>query len=192
MTYKQNNGRVEQRNQATFIGPFKIPTLVFHPTRQADIANNSYNNDTKWCRAIVDWEIGYTMEGRWQDGTSNQLLFGEKHIPAQALRPVESQHTKWNGGYQAITDGNGAANTTRLVSGEARLFARSTKDPNTTLNPLIEPQNVEGYETLGSSHPMVINALLGDGTVRAISKSTQPLLVWRMTNVSDGNTVVLP
>jgi hypothetical protein len=72
------------------------------------------------------------------------------------------------------------------------MFAQSPADPNTAQNTNVEPQTREGRETIGSSHPSVVNFLLGDGSVRGISKSTQPRLIWLMTNADNNETVSLP
>jgi len=180
------------RHRDIFVGPFRIPSITFHPTRQAEIASGTQpNHPDAWCLALMDWQMNDTM-GRWMDGTSNQLLFAEKHIPAHALRPARGEHTRWNGGYQNTYEGNRAHNIARIVSDDASMFARSPTDPNTATHTNVQPQDREGRETLGSSHPGVVNFLLGDASVRGISKTTDPMLVWRLTNVADGTAVSLP
>ena len=173
------------RNMGTYIGPFVIPTITFAPgvSGQPDYGEG-------WNQRVADWEYSANIS-RWADGTSNQFLFAEKHIPAHALSPSTDQQTKWNGGFQTTYDANWAHNATRIVSGDADMFARSPQDPNTA-GADWEPQRREGRETLGSSHPGTVNFLIGDGSVRGVSKTTQPLLVWQLTNVRDGTPVSLP
>jgi prepilin-type N-terminal cleavage/methylation domain-containing protein len=181
-----------RRHMNTFVGPFRLPSIAFHPTLQARIANGEQPEfSDAWNQGLIGWELNDTL-GRWQDGTSNQLLFAEKHIPAHALRPTRSEHTKWNGGFQLTHEGNNAHNIARVVSGDASMFARAPNDPNTAQPTTVQPQEREGRETIGSSHPGVVNFLLGDASVRGISKTTDPLLIWRLTHVSDGVPVSLP
>jgi len=179
----------DQRHRDLFVGPFRVPSVTFAPGSPRDGAQPEAGD--AWNQAIVDWQINDTM-GRWRDGTSNQFLFAEKHIPTWALRPISGYGARWNGGYQlTFTDGL-AYNIARPVSSDARLFARSPTDPNTQTRNRDPHGAQEGREMLGSSHPNVVNFLLGDGSVRAVSKTTQPFLIWQLTHVSDGVSVSLP
>jgi hypothetical protein len=172
------------------MSPFRVPSLTHHPQNTAN--NGLPDTNDNWCQNIVDWTYQDTI-GRWNPrGTSNQLIFAEKHIPAHAIRPTRDQHTKWNGGYQCVYNGNLASNIARITSADPNMFAQSPADPNTAQNTNVEPQSREGRETLGSSHPAVVNFLLGDGSVRGISKSTQPRLIWLLTNVDAVESVSLP
>ena len=179
------------RHMGNYVGPFRIPTISFHQDRANDVRNgNQPEYNDSWCQAITHWELSDSL-ARWSDGTTNQLLFAEKHIPAQALSPSSDAHTSWNGGYQLTYEGNYASNATRVVSGDANMFARSPADTNTS-NAGSQPQDREGRETIGSSHAGTVNILVGDASVRGMSKSTEPLLVWRLTHVFDGISVSLP
>jgi len=51
--------------------------------------------------------------------------------------------------------------------------------------------NPDSY-SFGSAHPGVCNFLIGDGAVRTLSAATAPLLVCRLIDVDDGNSVALP
>ena len=186
-----------ERNINTFVGPFKLPNLEFIPNRRSLMTSGSSPTPQfEWVTGIQNWTYNDKI-GRWRDGTSNQLLFGEKHIPTQAASPSENRHGSWNGGYQVTigdshgdTDsGNFAHNVARLVTDHANLFARSPSVANTTD---VEPQTVLGQFTLGSSHPGVVNFLIGDASVRSIPKTTPAMVIWQLTNVADGETVALP
>ena len=45
---------------------------------------------------------------------------------------------------------------------------------------------------LGSAHSGVLNALVGDGSVRGIPKTVEPYLLWQLTYVNDAAAVTLP
>jgi len=44
----------------------------------------------------------------------------------------------------------------------------------------------------GSSHAGTLNFALGDGSVTSVSVTTPPQLIYRLSDVSDGNPVSLP
>ena len=167
-----------------FHSPFRVPNLVFLP---------GYNGgDRSHWESITDWTYNMTFAS-WQDGTSNQLCFSEKHIPSWAIG-VNTTNTAgdWNGGYQLTHAASYASNIGRVVSTYADMIARSPQDPGTADESTDPHDDVEGRFSLGSSHSGVINALVGDGSVRAISKTTSPEIMWRLTNTGDNVTVSLP
>jgi hypothetical protein len=195
-----------QANMRTFVGPLRLPNITSISTAAmiSDKANpgQNYNdaNRTLWARSISDWTYNDTF-AYWQRGTSNQLVFGEKHIPEHALRPRQSEQARWNGGYQFIWEGAKVCNVARCVSDHADLFAKSPQQPETARRSNIDPQwggdtttngGLEGRFTLGSSHPGMVNFLIGDGSVRGIPKTTNPRLVWDLTNAVDSATASLP
>ena len=149
--------------------------------------------------------MAYTWRGRdtmawWSDGTSNQLLMAEKHIPAAALNVCEGRqssstlsaiHPDWRYNWDC---GIGFA----AASG-ARQNDNHVARPAVTLNHTIlarSPSDGDrlGSETIsfGSWHPGICNFLLGDGAVRAVNVSVRPALIAQLTDVSDGNSVALP
>ena len=83
----------------------------------------------------------------------------------------------------------------RLVFTDPNLIARSPMEPATSASTALPngpaPLNTGIYH-LGSSHTGVINTLLGDGSVRGIAKTTDPLLMWQLTHVSDGSATSVP
>ena len=182
-TYRESN---DQRHRSTHIGPFKLPELTFFG--RPNLAGADYGDE--WCRSITDWRYTDTMS-RWSDGTTNQLLFSEKHIPTWALTSTSNEGMAWNGGYQLPYNGDYAHNIARHVWESGNVFARSPADTNTSTNNL-NPQDREGQYTLGSSHPGIVTALVGDGSVRSVSKTTQPALMWNLTYVNSGQSVTLP
>ena len=177
------------QNEGAYFSPFRVPHIVW--TRARVTANPGLNAGPGWRLSIADWTYNRDF-GYWQDGTSNQFIFMEKHIPQWATRGTSDHAGRWNGGWTHTEDGNRGFNIARPVSNRANMIARSPADPGTLradLNPGGAP---EGDFTIGSSHPSVINTLLGDGSVRGVSKTTDPMMIWRLSHVSDGVSVSLP
>jgi prepilin-type N-terminal cleavage/methylation domain-containing protein len=176
-----------QQTQVSFVGPFKLPELQFY---------TGYNGAAGHDLYITGVTYNRLMERAWKDGTSNQLLFAEKHIPEWANEADDIDATRWDGGYHRCAgDVNAGAIMARIVSVEPELIARSPQDSlrhpksTTSMRPIAHRA---GREMLGSSHAGVLNGLLGDGTVHSISKDTLPTVLWYLTNTSDGNPVTLP
>ena len=167
-----------------FIGPFRVASLNMVPGEPS----GDYGNK----RDIISWEPRDTMAA-WSDGTSNQLLFGEKHIPAWALMDEEADAQSWHGSYLKVSEKR-TANLGRFVSNNAALFARSPNDPITNdVRSNVDNQTAGGHVrtsrcALGSSHPGIVNFLVGDGSVRAMGITTEPSLVRYLTQTNDGHT----
>jgi len=145
----------------------------------------------------------------WSDGTSNQLVIGEKHVPSSRLEKCDSpvanaadigdcSYAKW-GEY-------GAASS-------ARSFVSNTVDDPAQMTPM-DPRNIpwgalplakgpKDYSRdtdtplwqygFGSYHPGTCNFLVGDGAVRGISVTTpvSPILAG-LAMVNDGNAISIP
>ena len=146
--------------------------------------------------ATDDWTCRDTMSW-WQDGTSNQFLTGEKHIPKNRLGQCSHADT---GGACA-----NAADCSYLVGGsgwDAGGMGRSFYggDPGTKLP--IASQGDKIYELdnrgplwhygFGSSHPGVCQFTIGDGAVRGVSVTTSIDILISLATVNDGNSVSLP
>ena len=196
--HRYNAWRDDRNNaqaQELFFGPFKLPVVVWHSARNP-VANNP---DHEWDQSIVDWIYDKDMSW-WQDGTSNQLCFLEKHVPAWALHKFSDRANDWHGNYMMTSDGHAAFNVARIVSpGRSDLVARDPNDPgtpetgwNNNANQERGPNDGEGVFNFGSSHPGILSALIGDGSVRAISKTVDPVLLMWLTWVDDGRAVMLP
>ena len=118
---------------------------------------------------------------RLQDGTSNQILIGEKY-----MRPQDH--------YTSKLDPTWLFAHSRTFAGTARGFhqnwfplARSGADETT----FGQCNNIQ--KRFGGTHPGICQFLLGDGAVRAVSTNTRTDTILRpLSHVSDGNTVTLP
>jgi len=144
----------------------------------------------------------------WSDGTSNQFVVGEKHIPSSLLGKCGAGASSSDGDcsylcteqYGAVTayrqffigwvnppDGTGRFVVGGQVgSGELPLLKGDER---------AEPANQGSIYNhgFGSSHPGVCNFLFGDGAVRSIAVTTpvNPVLL-SLGFVDDGLSVALP
>jgi hypothetical protein len=170
-----------------FVGPLRIPNLVFaNGVNGTDAERNAYDD-------IISWTLRDTF-GWWSDGTSNQLVFGEKHIPAQALSGTLNSDMSWNAGFLATWKGIDNCNIARFVySGTAALPSSTliAKSPNETATQGDVYAHAGTYQ-LGSSHAGVLNFLIGSGSVHTIPKSVSSEVIFRLSYVNDGNVVSLP
>jgi hypothetical protein len=183
-------------------GPFRLPSLTFLA---------GYGNQWQHHDRIMSWNVSDTM-ARWQDGTSNQLIFGEKHIPTWALGLQQANggliqgnsRYSWDITYiNALVDGMHNTGFARAIidvghgGGRSQPIARSPREPG----PMITEQHGEGINVahgwgidfgFGSSHPGTLNFALGDGAVRGVSVTTHPRILADLAIVNDGNAVSLP
>jgi prepilin-type N-terminal cleavage/methylation domain-containing protein len=149
------------------IGPFRVSYY------------NGGNVDTNTPRDSISY---------WDDGTSNQLLFGEAHIPVNRMG-VCKQANHWEQvDCSALTSHHGSRGYVRVVHPAFRL-ARGPND-YTGANNANGP--ITGYG-FGSNHTGICNFLIGDGSVRAFNISTpMSTIIVPLTNINDGTVVTLP
>jgi prepilin-type N-terminal cleavage/methylation domain-containing protein len=195
-------------NPTTWAGPFRLPHLEFDAKTVADNsgwadgdAYSQLGRQPTWGDFITHWAWRDTIEW-WADGTSNQLCFGEKHIPSWTHSSTSNLSSYWDGAWYFTYGPTDAEmswsnitcwNPARPVWNTPYLLARSPKEPRTEL--VSNQPNFSNYMSgcmFGSSHPGVVNFLVGDGTVHSISVDTLPALVIHLTVVNDGNVVTLP
>jgi prepilin-type N-terminal cleavage/methylation domain-containing protein len=155
----------------------------------------------------------------WSDGTSNQLVVGEKFIPAAAEinwsegAPGENAPNKgnedndtylknvscWNQNYMYIaTSGNPSkySGPARLI-GPNTILAKGANDPNVllangSLNHIQSLSNPAYGWHFGSRHVAVVNFLVGDGSVHGFSCETPGRILWYLSQTNDGNVTSLP
>jgi prepilin-type N-terminal cleavage/methylation domain-containing protein len=111
-----------------------------------------------------------------QDGLSNTLFVGEKIINPGKTCCVDNE--SWAG---PGIDGD-------ILRG-ARANGSSWWTPTRDFNDPTVP-NDENYR-FGSAHPSGMNAMLGDGSVRFIAYSVNPVMFMRLCNRQDGGVVTL-
>jgi hypothetical protein len=141
----------------------------------------------------------------WQDGTSNQFIVGEKHIPYNKFEKCNNTVVGLAASYSDDCSFLAAHDTGwRTVSMGRTVvhnFNSSTPLPAQSGTPLplsnttFEAENRGALRDygFGSYHPGISHFLLGDGSVKPISVTTPvfPRLAC-FSHVNDGNTVTLP
>jgi prepilin-type processing-associated H-X9-DG protein len=133
---------------------------------------------------IRTWKPREKMMAVWQDGTSNQIIFAEKHIPQWARKTASNQAFSWNGSYLMCWTDYRAGGFARLVTNQSDLIAPSLE--KIALNTQL-PVNTSAQYFYGSSHGGTLNVLLGDGSVRGVSKTIDPQIFYNNCHTSDGN-----
>ena len=161
----------------------------FGPFRQANLTVQS-NGDTNG----NTWEPQDDF-ARMADGTSNQIVFGEKHIPLGMVGQCRNDA-------DGSTNVNGWGDCSYLTIGERRCAgsARLVRHRfaltgwNVNVRPGIVPASAP-YNThyqnaaFGSYHTGVCNFLVGDGSVQALSVTMLPDMLAALGTVNDGVSV---
>ena len=118
---------------------------------------------------------------RLSDGTSNTIIFGEKHIHAENIGKWTSDATTWteadNGYYQdAPIHSFTGMNWGDSWCGRSFSFSNSASMANNDTYGIRRPDDVPTTPIhsagFGSWHPGICNFVLGDGAVRSISSAT--------------------
>ncbi|MDR1269375.1 MAG: DUF1559 domain-containing protein [Planctomycetaceae bacterium] len=157
------------------VGPFRLPNYA---------TQNNY----------ASWQLRDTMAW-WTDGTSNQLIVGEKHIPlggvaiANPQRSGDCSFLSFSGGWPAM----GAVrplvfyrdSTTQLY------WAARLRTPNEFQNPTSDIIFLDSEKALnfGSWHAGICNFLIGDGSVRSLAVTMATQTLANLAVVNDGNSV---
>ncbi len=165
-------------------GPFRVAmTLDASPGSGATTVYKRYQVRDTFARMV--------------DGTSNQLVIGEKQVHTQRLGVCDNVGSGF--GY------NVAGDCTYLTTGEHRTAASrvmTRNDGGTTIKNFILRAKDErpatdnssfGDNQFGSWHPGVCNFVLGDGAVKSFANTAHPdKTLAPLAMVDDGATVVMP
>jgi hypothetical protein len=177
----------------------------FRPAQLQAISGASWAHTSgySWSAAadkkyITHWSPREDMAW-WQDGTSNQLIVGEKFIPFECLG-VDPQ---WDGGYINSNQNHQNGNVGRGILDTVQSIKRSDKD-YAGAGEITPTSNIELFGqgagqnanlqnfVFGGIHPGVCNFLVGDGSVHPIPPTTNSAVVWGLAAVNDGEAVSLP
>jgi hypothetical protein len=180
MTYMQefgNNGASYPEWVSAEYGPFRVASI------ERKISPTPF---TVSRFAVASWSPRDTF-ARLNDGTSNQILVGEKHIPLSMVGNCVPNATvsglqqgAWDCGFLGVHYVRGH-NFGRKFE-ETAGIQRDLKTTSYAITPI----------SFGSYHPSVCNFVLGDGSVRGASVTTAQSVLQALGHVSDGVSVSLP
>ena len=126
------------------------------------------------------------------DGTSNQFLVGEKHIPAGNVGICDGSGPSWDCPYNYVS---GDENSARTFSNGRPIFPASvagspepiTRSPSAFAG--VEFPRRDNLYSFGSAHASVCNFLLGDGSVTGVSATTSRDIMVAMSDCNDGSSL---
>jgi len=158
-------------------GPFRVAAYAITPTANSSADYNS-------------WEPRDSMAW-WSDGTSNQFLVGEKHLPPGVF---ENCSTPDEGKiYDDCSYMVGGASFAASMGRYARSNSTvGSTDMGSGAVALGRPLDARADTKFGSAHPDAVNFLVGDGAVRSIPLTTPAVILAYLGTVDDGNTVRIP
>jgi hypothetical protein len=143
----------------------------------------------------VDAVVPRDNIGYWADGTSNQIVIGEKHIPNGTMNLCKGYWYQ-QGECSALTMNSRAiAGASRRVHPLLRLATGPNDYVPPDMNAASDQQDQSPYigYGFGSYHPGVCQFLIGDGAVKSFSTSTSmPNVLVPLANVADGVSVAMP
>jgi len=167
--------------------PFKTALVTV-----SDPAADGGNPSPADCKG---WKVPNSMTN-WTDGVSNQLIFGEKYIhPALVGVCLGDASSLGYGRYVASSDCSG------FYTGWYNYYATALPLTNYSYGVLVKsPMNldlttdIEGGNNwgFGSNHTGISNFAIGDGSVHAVSVTTEDIILLMLADTSDGGTVSLP
>ncbi|MDR1925998.1 MAG: DUF1559 domain-containing protein [Planctomycetaceae bacterium] len=180
---RTNGDGISSARVIDFKGALRVSSCTFSGT-----INGSGNLDFQ---SMLSWEPRDNMS--WlSDGASNQLVVGEKHIPAWALNSNKNAHKHWDGGYFGAYPTSYHQNAGRLVSADKIAFARGPNDSRIPVDTTPDAAGITGNYGFGSSHNGIVNFLIGDASVHAITITTSQTIMHNLSRVNDGNPVSFP
>jgi prepilin-type N-terminal cleavage/methylation domain-containing protein len=137
----------------------------------------------------------------WIDGTSNQLIVGEKYIPpdylskcvenavTSGLVPSSGYATKavradCSGFYQGSENFSAMSSLMHNYGNPVGVLVKRAED-------VITRESMGGY-SFGSYHPGICNFLKGDGSVIPVQNNTANIILLMLADISDGGIPELP
>jgi hypothetical protein len=159
----------------------------------------------QWMSGNYSWELTATMS-RWEDGSSNQFLVGEKNIPFEHLNACEATSTdnskSLDCSYLTASDATQAYGNIRPIivhQDDVANAANSGAGVWGVWRPIDEIPSGDtiwgSYRnrvSFGSFHPGICSFLLGDGAVVPVAVTTATPILYKFSHINDGNPVTLP
>ncbi len=168
-------------------GPFR-PAILNEPGIYTGI-NADSTTEGNGARYSA-WKVRDTM-ARWADGTSNQIIIGEKHIAQANLGVCEansSARQRYSDCSIFVTgDWNSTASGRNFRTNNSNVIANDVD-----FRPSENALNSTSIIGFGSYHPGVCQFLFGDGTVDMLSCSLNPTILECLGWVDDGKVIELP
>jgi len=204
---------VHNRNPEDHATQWKLWTEFSNPDSSSSSDGSNYNVDRQFgpFRAAMrtgssptatsggrhtSWSPRDDMS-RMKDGTTNQFLFGEKHIPNANIGVCDSAAKSWdcpisNSEGEAASSAFRGWNVARAIFPDMNPGSPEpiTRSPNEFAN--LENPKTNEYYAFGSAHPGICMFLMGDGAVRSVGSSTARSILVNLAHVSSGQTVSLP
>jgi hypothetical protein len=171
---------------------------------QSDSSNEYSQHTSLYCGPLRPglvngsaWEVRETF-AYWADGTSNQFVLGEKHIPSNRLgfygnnRPYAGDN-QWiivNGNGSKVSQARGATTSYSFkpIARYSEEYSEDNYGPG--LGDAWTNRNL-CYQ-FGSYHTKICHFLLGDGSVRAVPVTCPTGTIDALVRVNDGKMVTLP
>jgi prepilin-type N-terminal cleavage/methylation domain-containing protein len=159
----------------------------------------------QWVSGNYNWELTATMS-RWEDGSSNQFLVGEKNIPFDQLNACEATSTdnskSLDCSYLTASDAVNTYGNVRPMVVHQDDVANAANSGAGVWGVWCPIDEIPSGDTIwgsyknrvsfGSYHPGVCNFVLGDGAVVAIAVTTPNHILYKLSHINDGNTVTIP
>ncbi len=127
---------------------------------------------------LAKWKAQVKIGGL-TDGTSNTAIFGEKHIRPNSLRGKNEDRSAFSG----------VRNTHRRMMGTGTTNAGALQDR--PLYPANAQSPALANSSFGSAHTGLCQFVLADGSVHALSNTTDLVVLSRLANRSDGEVLSL-
>ena len=118
----------------------------------------------------------------WSGGTTNQIILGEKFLRTTDMRSCD-EGSAYDCSFFSSDDSWRNMGIGRHAARVERVLARGPNDFG-------DNRHARDYSAFGSSHPGVVNFVLGDGSVRAINTSAPTDSAGDNSTRIDGNSSV--
>jgi prepilin-type N-terminal cleavage/methylation domain-containing protein len=181
-------------------GPFEVAYLRFTQMTSSSPPKliGACTNDFQFADT---WKTRNDMT-RWQDGTSNQLIIGEKFIPQDLIdkEPESVDEVFWDGGVIATQMNVNSYNIGRPIYLEGSCIKRSPYD--ISFDGWHDSAGAVSFDkgdakyakeaVFGGIHPGIGQFVMGDGAVRTVPASISPQILYYLAKVNDGEVASLP
>ena len=183
-------------------GPFRIPVIRYTEAYRAaaGTSGNKYIKDKDDHGAqIASWALRDNMDW-WRDGVTNQILFGEKHIPLDVLglctadaTPPMMRHRAIDCSYTFLIGHNPGIGTWLKGPVHARNddLTNGFRLATGPYDYMEDTDRMPHDFPFGSYHSRVVMFVLGDGSVRGVATSIEPSILTRLACVNDGHVASL-